>query len=307
MAVFNTATMLGVFVLARRLSGSFAGGLVALVLAAVYPTFSVQTGRLYPDPLTTALLVWAAATYAGAVTSGSRRRMAVAAALLGLALLVRSQVLEYMVAVIAVALLVSAPRWWRRPDARGLVVAFLIGLAPSLVVWGAIRWAVGSRDDVVRMGQVTFRPTYPFGFWQQLETDGWTGPYRFKQDPFYKDMEAEARAGDPDLLRSRAKQAAFTVRYVAARPVTSLLLVLDNAYRLSTTGRRTTTSGTIRTRTPSRSPSSAWSSFSGLPVRPGSWPSMRPWPACSSSPSPWPSFTAWCSPGRATTCRRCRC
>jgi hypothetical protein len=232
MAVFNTAAMFGVFALARRLSGSFAGGLVALVLAVSYATFSVQTGRLYPDPLTTALLVWAAAAYAGAVSTGSRRRMTVAAALFGLALLVRSQVLEYMVAVIALVLLASAPRWWRSPEARGLVAAFLIGLAPSLLVWGGIRWAVGPRDDVVRMGQVTFRPTYPFGFWQQLETDGWTGPYRFKQDPFYKDMEAEAKAGDPDLLRSRARQAAFTMRYVAARPVASLLLVLDNAYRL---------------------------------------------------------------------------
>ena len=59
------------------------------------------------------------------------------------------------------------------------MVAFLIGLSPALVAWAGIRWAVGARDDVVRMGQVTFRPTYP-----------------------------------------------------AERPLTSLLLVLDNAYRL---------------------------------------------------------------------------
>jgi hypothetical protein len=232
MALANTAAMLGVFVLARRLSGSFAGGLAALALAASYATFSVQTGRLYPDPLTAALLVGAGAAYAGAALLRSRRRMAVAGGLLGLALLLRAQVLEYIVAVLALTLLATARWWWRTPDGRALVAAFLIGLAPALVAWVGIRWAVGARDDVVRMGQVTFRPTYPFGFWQQLETDGWTGPYRFKQDPFYKAMEAEARATDPDLLRSRRKQFAFTLRYVAARPLASLLLVLDNAYRL---------------------------------------------------------------------------
>jgi 4-amino-4-deoxy-L-arabinose transferase-like glycosyltransferase len=232
MAVANTAAMLGVFVLARRLSGSFSGGFTALALAALYATFSVQTGRLYPDPLTAALLVWAGAAYAGAARLRSRRRMAVAGGLLGLALLLRAQVLEYIVAVIALSLLATARWWWRTPETRALVAAFLIGLAPALGAWAGIRWAVGARDDVVRMGQVTFRPTYPFGFWQQLETDGWTGPYRFKQDPFYKAMEAEAHAGDAGLLRSRRKQFAFTLRYVAARPMASVLLVLDNAYRL---------------------------------------------------------------------------
>ncbi len=232
MALANTAAMLGVFVLARRLSGSRAGGLVALALAVGYATFSVQTGRLYPDPLTAALLVWAGAAYAGGISRRSRRRLVWAGGLLGLALLLRAQVLEYIVAVIALSLLATVRWWWRTREGRALVAAFLIGLSPALVAWAGIRWAVGGRDDVVRMGQVTFRPTYPFGFWQQLETDGWTGPYRFKQDPFYKAMEALARAGDPDLLRSRGKQLAFTLRYVAARPLTSLLLVLDNAYRL---------------------------------------------------------------------------
>jgi 4-amino-4-deoxy-L-arabinose transferase-like glycosyltransferase len=232
MAVANTAAMFGVFVLARRLSGSTAGGLVALALAAGYATYSVQTGRLYPDPLTAALLVWGGAAYASAIARRSRRRMAAAGVLLGLALLLRAQVLEYIVAVLALALIATARWWWRSGEGRALVAAFLIGLSPALVSWAGIRWAVGGRDDVVRMGQVTFRPTYPFGFWQQLETDGWTGPYRFKQDPFYKAMEAEARAGDPDLLRSRAKQWAFTARYVGARPLASMLLVLDNAYRL---------------------------------------------------------------------------
>lgn len=232
MAVANVATMLGVFVLARRLSGSFAAGLVGLAAAATYATFSVQTGRLYPDPLTAALLVWSAAAYARAILTRSAGAMAAAGGLLGLALLLRAQVLEYTIALVALALLATAWRWAGSRDSRRLVAALVLGLAPCLVVWGGIRGAVGSRDDVVRMGQVTFRPTYPFGFWQQLDTDGWTGPYRFKQDPFYKAMEEEARAGDPDLLRSRTRQALFTLRYVGARPLASALLVLDNAFRL---------------------------------------------------------------------------
>ena len=121
MALANTAAMCGVFVLARRLSGSAAGGLVALAIAVSYATYSVQTGRLYPDPLTAALFVWAGAAYAGAILLGSRRRMAWAGGLLGLALLLRAQVLEYIVAVIALALLASARWWWRTREARVLV------------------------------------------------------------------------------------------------------------------------------------------------------------------------------------------
>ncbi|HEV7502933.1 MAG TPA: glycosyltransferase family 39 protein, partial [Vicinamibacteria bacterium] len=142
MAVFDAAAMLGVFVLGRRLSGSFAGGLTALALAATYATYSVQTGRLYPDPLTAALLVWAGAAYAGGALLPSRRRMAGAGVLLGLALLLRAQVLEYVVAVIALALLASARWWWRTREGRALVVAFLIGLSPALVAWAGIRGAV---------------------------------------------------------------------------------------------------------------------------------------------------------------------
>jgi 4-amino-4-deoxy-L-arabinose transferase-like glycosyltransferase len=231
MAAFNTLAMLGCFVLGRRLSGTFAGGLLALVLAASYATFSVQTGRLYPDPVTGCLFVWAAALLARGLDTGRGRTLAAAGLVFGLGLLVRSQVLTYFCLVIAAALTLSGPAWWRRPDARRQVAAFLLGLLPCALAWGAIVRAVGDRDDVVRLGNATFRPYYPYGFWQFLETDGWIGPYRFKQEPYYKTMEAEART-DPELLRSRSRQAAFTLRYVAGRPWESALLVLDNAYRL---------------------------------------------------------------------------
>lgn len=233
LAGFNTLGMLGTFFLGRRLAASFAGGLLALALAAVYPSYSVQTGRLYPDPVTGCLFVWAAVLYLEGLHRDQLRLMAAAGFTLGLALLVRAQIMNYLLMVVFLGLGVTAWRWARQPRARRLVLAFLLGWLPWAAAWGGVVWAVGDRDDVVQLGNATFKPLYLYGFWQFLETDGWIGPYRFKQEPFYKAMEAEALANqDPDLLRSRARQVGFTMRYVSKRPGESLLLVLDNAYRL---------------------------------------------------------------------------
>jgi hypothetical protein len=231
LGVFNTLTMLGAFMLARRLSSSSAAGIVTLALGLVYPTFSVETGRLYPDPLTACLFVWAAVLYLQALHRSSARRMAAAGLLFTAGLLVRSQLMNYMLIVIGLVLAFSAPVWARRRESRRLAAAFALSCLPALVGWAGIVRAVGPRDDVAQLGNVTFRPPYPYGFWRFLETDGWIGPYNFKAEPYYKAMEAAARS-DPQLMRSRARQIAFTVRYVARRPWESLLLVLDNAYRL---------------------------------------------------------------------------
>ena len=50
MALFNTLAMLGAFFLARELSGSSRGGRLGLGLAAVYPSFALQAGRLIQTP-----------------------------------------------------------------------------------------------------------------------------------------------------------------------------------------------------------------------------------------------------------------
>lgn len=231
LGVFNTLAMLGAFLLGRRLSGRFAGGVAALALAAVYPTFSVQTGRLYPDPITGCLFVWAAWLYAEALARRRANWMAAAGALFGLALLIRAQLVNYMALVIALALAATAALWARDAAARRLVAAFVLAFLPALFAWALMVRAVGSRDDVTQLGNVTFQPPYPFGFWQNYETDGWTGPFRFKTEPYYQALQAEGRA-DPRLMRSRARQWMFTLRYVLARPLESALLVLDNAYRL---------------------------------------------------------------------------
>jgi hypothetical protein len=232
LALFNTLAMAGVFALAQRLAHSFAGGVCGLALAATYATFSVQTGRLYPDPVTGCLFVWSAWFYAEAIEHDHPRRMLVAALTLTAALVVRSQVITFFLLVTSVSLAATAHRWLRDGRARHLVRALALGLSPLLVCWALITWSVGAREDVIRLGNFTFKQIHPYGFWQHLTTDGFIGPYRTKQDPYYKAMEAEAKERDPDLLRSRPRQLWFTARYVGARPLESLLIVLDNAYRL---------------------------------------------------------------------------
>jgi len=59
-AAVNTVAMLGAFFLARALAGSAAAGLLALLLAVLHPSWSVQTARLLPDPATGCLWVWGA-------------------------------------------------------------------------------------------------------------------------------------------------------------------------------------------------------------------------------------------------------
>jgi hypothetical protein len=232
MAAANTLGMLGAFLLARRLGGTFAAGVAAVVLAALHPSYSVQTGRLYPDPVTSCLFVWAAWLFVEGLDRWRARWFLAAGFTLAAGLFVRSQLLEFIPGLAALALLASAPRWWRVPGARRMVCALVLGALPFLAGWMAIQRAVGGNLDAVdQLGNFTFRQRYPYGFWQFLETDGWIGPYRLKSEPYYKALEAAA-AGDPDLLRDRGRQLAFTARYVAARPVESALLVLDNAYRL---------------------------------------------------------------------------
>jgi dolichyl-phosphate-mannose-protein mannosyltransferase len=91
MALANTAGMLGAFLLARRLGGTFAGGIAALVLAAVHPSYSVQTGRLYPDPVTGCLFVWSAWLYVEGLERWRARWFAAAGFALAAGLFVRSR------------------------------------------------------------------------------------------------------------------------------------------------------------------------------------------------------------------------
>ena len=229
-AGFNTGTLLAVFLIARRISG-FGGGLAALGLGLVYPSFSTQTGRLLPDPVTAFFFTGAAFLLAEAVLRKSARWMAAAGFSLTLGLLVRSQLMNLSMGLLALALLLSAPLWARSGEPRRMVAGLVAGCAPVLLLWGSILIAVrGETREVEQLGNFTFGGSYPYGFWQFLDSDGWMGPYRLKTEPYYRALE-QAMPADPELLRSRGRQLRFTAGYVAARPIESLLLVLDNVYR----------------------------------------------------------------------------
>ena len=46
------------------------------------------------------------------------------------------------------------------------------------------------RDRSLR--NFTFHKRYPYGFWQFLETDGWMGPYRLGQEPYYEALRSSS-------------------------------------------------------------------------------------------------------------------
>ena len=230
---FNSLAMLGCFILGRQLGGRFAGGLVALGLASIYPSFSVQTGRLFPDPVTGCFLVWSAAFYALGVERRNWRWMFTAGLSLTAALFIRCQLFSYVLFLLVVALVASSPFWFEdKTRRRGAALALVAGCLPLTFAWISIVGVVGDDlSEIEQLGNFTFKQQYPYGFWQFLDSDGWMGPYRLRQEPYYQAMEEAARR-DPEDLETRFDQWAFTARYVASRWKESLLLVLDNGYRL---------------------------------------------------------------------------
>ena len=230
---FNTLAMLGCFFLAWRLSSSYAGGLVALILAVLYPPFSVQTGRLFPDPVTGCLFVWSAYLYLKGVQDRSPFGpfwMFGAGMALTMAVFIRSQLFNYILALLLLVIVATAASWWR--SHRKLVFALLLGCLPVTTLWvGIVRVVGDDLEQIEAFGNFTFSQRYPYGFWQFLDSDGWMGPYRLGQEPFYEAMEAEA-ADVPELLDSYPRQLLFTAGYVASRASESALMFADNIYRL---------------------------------------------------------------------------
>ena len=233
-ALFNTLGMLGCFLFASRLSGSFAGGWIALAAAAVYPSFSTQSGRLYPDPVFSALFVWSAYCFVRAIQASSIRWMVSAGLLLSGGFFARPQFMNYFALLIGFALVVSALFWIREARTRRMALAFTLSVLPSIVLWEVIvRDTAGDFREIERFGFFTFRQQqqYPYGFWMFLDSDGWVGPYQLKEGPFYEALIRE-RDREPGLMGDRRRQIVFTARYISSRLGDSVLLVLDNVYRL---------------------------------------------------------------------------
>jgi hypothetical protein len=225
-AVFG---MLGCFLLARALGGRVLGGAVALVMAAVHPSFSMLAGRLYPEPAAAAGLVWASWLYVRGVQRGHRPSLTAAGAVLVASLLFRPKLIPYVLVLVA---LVSVAVFAFRPRARPIVMAVALGWVPIGGLWvAAAVFAQGRLDATLPEYNLAWKQPYPLGFWQFLDTDGFEGPYRLKTDPYYKAMEAAA-ASDAGLLRSRPRQYVFTLRYLAGRPREATLTFLESMRRL---------------------------------------------------------------------------
>jgi len=233
LALVNVLGMLGAFVLAWQLSGSFNGGLIALAAAAVYPSFALQIGRLFPEPVFTTLFVWASVCYYRAIKTSSVRFMVASGFLLGSGFFFRAQLMNYFPILLGAWLVLSMPFWLRESRARKLVLALVLSTLPFVVAWKVLT-STASEDfsKIEEFGFFHFpeQHLYPYGFWMLLDADGWMGAYQLREDPFFLEM-VEAAKQDEDLLRSRPRQLAFTASYVASRFGESVLVVLDNIYR----------------------------------------------------------------------------
>jgi len=230
LVAFGLATMVGSYVLARQLSGSAWAGLLALAISAVYPSYSVQVGRLFPEPAICCFFVWSAAAIVAGVRQASTRLLSLAGLLFTVALLIRAQLFNFMLAALALTLLSTAGLWVRQRARRCLVLAFVLGCAPVLTVWITIQRVADVRE-VERFGFFTFSQQYPYGFWQYLDADGYIGPYRLRTYPFYNALDDAAKQR-PELLTDRWAQWRFTAGYVAQRAAASTSLVLENMVRL---------------------------------------------------------------------------
>src|SRR5918992_6122255 len=137
-ALLGTGTILLTYLLGRRFAGP-AAGLVGALLAATYPAFIDNTGRLLAEPVALFCLPAAMLAFLWASDGGSLWRWLAPGALLGLTTLTRPEYLPF-VALFGLLALVRVD--WRHPDGRRaglpggvaagalLVAAFCCVLAP---------------------------------------------------------------------------------------------------------------------------------------------------------------------------------
>ena len=134
-ALLGTGTILLTYLLGRRLAGPVAG-VIGAFLAATYPAFIDNTGRLLAEPVALFWLPAAMLAFLWASDGGKLWRWLAPGALLGLTTLTRPEYLPFVALFALLALL----RVWLGGDRRGflpgvaaaalLVVAFCAALAP---------------------------------------------------------------------------------------------------------------------------------------------------------------------------------
>jgi 4-amino-4-deoxy-L-arabinose transferase-like glycosyltransferase len=139
-ALLGLVTIVICFLLGRRLSGS-AGGLIAALLAATYPAFVFNTGRLLSEPLAEVTVPGAVLAFLWALDRRTWWAWAAPGVLMGLSALVRP---EYLLFGLAFALLALI----RRGPVAGvlLAAAFALPIAP---------WAIHVSNEAGRFVPVT--------------------------------------------------------------------------------------------------------------------------------------------------------
>lgn len=224
-ACFNALTAIGVWSLTRRL-GSARAAVLALVFFMVSPAFPSGASRLYADPVTGCLIVWAVRLF---VDGG---RSSVAAGLLaGAAMLIRVQLLPWVPLGLAACSLLAL-LFRVGPEPRALIRRGWLGLSVPLLLFAGLSWfGLENRNDSAPKHNLPRYHYYAYGFWQYVESDGWEGPFRLKKDPYYAAMVEEART-DPGLLSSRPRQYVFAARYLSTRMDAAIPIVLGNFYRI---------------------------------------------------------------------------
>ena len=147
-ALLGLVTIVICYLLGRRLSGP-AGGLVAALLAATYPAFVFNTGRLLSEPLAEVTVPGAALAFLWALDRRSAWAWLAPGALIGASALVRPEYLLFGIALALLALVkVAVDRGVRSGVAAGAVLAaaFAAPIAP---------WAIHVSGEEGRFVPVT--------------------------------------------------------------------------------------------------------------------------------------------------------
>jgi 4-amino-4-deoxy-L-arabinose transferase-like glycosyltransferase len=190
-ALLGTATILLTYLLARRLAGPVAG-VAAAFLAATYPAFVENNGRLLAEPVALFWLPAAMLAFLWASDGGRIWRWLAPGALLGLTTLTRP---EYLPFVALFALLALARVWLghRRGLKTGIAAAALLVVAfcGALVPWTARNYVVLDRFVPVTTGggKALFVATYlPGDGRQQLVKRQLIARYYGKKDLPYTEV-----------------------------------------------------------------------------------------------------------------------
>ena len=192
-ALLGLVTVVICYLLGRRLAGA-AGGLLAALLAATYPAFVFNTGRLLSEPLAEVLVPGAVLAFLWALERRSAWAWLAPGALIGASALVRPEYLLFGVALVALALVkVALDRGIRAGAAAGAVMAaaFVAAIAP---------WAIHVSNEVGRFVPVSTGAGKALFIGSYLPGDGIHDRVKIELMERYlgmRDVTPEQRASQP--------------------------------------------------------------------------------------------------------------